>query len=86
MKELMDIPAEPPRDAGTALSLEINRCARWLEERHKAYADASDEGLAQFGELGMTRGENELKKAGFALMTGNVEQIKTALAAIKEVK
>jgi hypothetical protein len=86
MRELLEIHAAPPRDAGAALSLEINRCHRLIEERRKAIAEANNEGLVLFCELGFTRIENELKKAGFALMTGNVEQIKTALAAIKKVK
>jgi hypothetical protein len=86
MNQLLEVKPEPPRDAGAALSLEINRCHRLIEERRKKIAEAENEGLALFCELGFTRIENELKKAGFALMTGDVENIKTALTAIKEVK
>jgi hypothetical protein len=85
-QELFAVQPEEPRDLGLALSLQINRCHRLLCEKKEALRQADDEGLALFGELGLTSLENELRKAGIALLWEQREEMRKSLAALKEVK
>ena len=86
MKEVIEVQPEEPRDIGLALSLQINRCYRVLKEKRETLEEAENEGLALYGELGLTAIENELRKAGIALLWNNEKDMYKALLALREVK
>ncbi len=85
-QELFAVQPEEPRDLGLALSLQINRCHRLLCEKKEALRQSEDEGLALFGELGLTSLENELRKAGIALLWNKEQEMYQSLLALREVK
>lgn len=77
---------QPIKDPAVALTLEINRCHRIFTERKQDIERASDEGLALYGELGLTILENELRKAGTALLCADEQAIKESLNALQMIQ